>query len=426
MQKTAIAILILIIITNNVVAATAPPPTISATGMGIPVPNINAYLLNQDPDRAKAGDIVEVRLRVQNTGQAEARNVIIEALPDYPFTILTDSTPKQIIPLLPYYPIEQSAQTISFKFRIDRETTQGLYNLKFKYYLEGKTSTITKEFPIDVTSREFAQIFYIDKTKIMPGKETNITFTITNVGNAPLQDMVFSWTEPNGIILPTGTDNTRYIRYLEPGENAPLTYTVIASVNANPDLYTLDLNLVYKSKALNGSSETINTKAGIFLGGETDFDVSFSESTQGQTSISIANTGSNPAYSVTVSIPQQDGYRATGPSSIILGNLNKGDYTIASFQLSPLTNSTTPRSNAQRQRTTSPEGKLNISIHYTDTTGIRRTLPKQLQVQFRETNQQQFRQQNTSSISTYLILLILIIVILGVGYIFWRKKKRVR
>ena len=39
------------------------------------------------------------------------------------------------------------------------------------------------------------------------------------------------------------------------------------------------------------------------------------------------------AYSVKVSIPDQEGYKVSGSSSTIVGNLEKGDYTIASFNV---------------------------------------------------------------------------------------------
>jgi DNA polymerase III epsilon subunit-like protein len=79
-----------------------------------------------------------------------------------------------------------------------------------------------------------------------------------------------------------------------------------ADVNAKPGLYQLNLNLKTESLIGNASSSVISTKAGMFIGGETDFDVAFSESSAGQTSLSVANTGNNPAQSVSVKIPQQE------------------------------------------------------------------------------------------------------------------------
>ena len=105
----------------------------------------------------------------------------------------------------------------------------------------------------------------------------------------------------------------------------------MADVNADPGLYTLDVNLTFEDYESN--SKSIQTTAGLFVGGATDFDVSFSESSQGEVSLSVANVGNNIAYAVKVSIPEQDGYKVSGSSSTIVGNLEKGDYTIASFNV---------------------------------------------------------------------------------------------
>ena len=59
----------------------------------------------------------------------------------------------------------------------------------------------------------------------------------------------------------------------------------------------------------------------------------FLKADAGEISLSVANVGNNMAYSVKVSVPDQDGYKVSGSSSTIVGNLEKGDYTIASFDV---------------------------------------------------------------------------------------------
>lgn len=143
--------------------------------------------------------------------------------------------------------------------------------------------------------------------------------------------MVVSWKDPDGVILPVYSDNTKYIKYLDAGESVTIVYNVMADVNADPGLYTLDISLTMED--YDSNEQTINTTAGVFVGGETDFDVSFSESDEGEISLSVANVGNNIAYSVKVSIPDQENYKVSGSSSTIVGNLEKGDYTIASFDV---------------------------------------------------------------------------------------------
>ena len=107
---------------------------------------------------------------------------------------------------------------------------------------------------------------------------------------------------------------------------------MIADTNALPGLYKLNLYLTYEDSFSN-KTKKISTIAGMYVGGGTDFDVAFSDNANGQMSFSVANIGSNPANSVSVIFPSRRGWSVSGSNSVIIGNLNKGDYTVASFKL---------------------------------------------------------------------------------------------
>ena len=142
------------------------------------------------------------------------------------------------------------------------------------------------------------------QSALVPGKQSSMKFTINNVGNAPLRDLTFYWENTDNIILPVGSDNTKYIKYIDIGNGTDLEYQVIADTNAQPGLYKLNLYLTYEDSFSNKTNK-INTIAGMYVGGGTDFDVAFSDNANGQMSFSVANIGSNPANSVSVIIPQQ-------------------------------------------------------------------------------------------------------------------------
>jgi hypothetical protein len=171
----------------------------------------------------------------------------------------------------------------------------------------------------------------------------------------------------------------------------------MAETTAAAGLYTLNLYLTY-TDPLTNTIKTTNTIAGIYVGGGTDFDVAFSGTTTGTTSFTIANTGSNSASSVSVVIPTQNNWRVSGTNSMIIGNLNTGDYTVASFNLQrastgSFNSSATPRASGsntarnftnERNMTARPTGQtsndLTIDIVYTDTLGIRETVEKTIQI----------------------------------------------
>jgi len=177
---------------------------------------------------------------------------------------------------------------------------------------------------------------------------------------------------------------------------------VIADTNAQPGLYKLNLYLTYEDSISNRTNK-ISTIAGVYVGGGTDFDVSFSDNANSQMSFSIANIGSNPASSVSVIIPQQPGWRVTGSNSVIIGNLNKGDYTVAGFKVQSSTSNMTSQDNFQNnfQNRTGRSNNSNqgrpmqrsmnsssdtvlMQIAYTDTMGERKIVEKQVNVGFSE------------------------------------------
>jgi hypothetical protein len=417
---------------------------------------VTISLINQDPDPAIAGDIVEVRIGVENSGGVPAENTILELVPDYPFSIVPGSDTYQNIGTLGAYQTGAERKIVKFKVKVDKEANAGQYALKVKEYEAGNSAVSgTQSFSIDVKSKENAEIIYIDKTLLVPGKEDSLTFTINNVGGAPLTDLSFSWINNDKIILPVGSDNTKYIKYLDVGDSKELQYQVIADTNADAGLYELDLTLKYDDPISNEQKE-IDTIAGVYVGGGTDFDVAFSESSAGQTSFTIANVGSNPAFSVSVIVPQQDNWRVSGSNSMIIGNLNTGDYTVASFNLQSsqmrsgfnqtrANNGQTPPSDqnaAQFQTQRSTANTLKVQIAYTDTMGKRDIIEKDVTINptslmasttdptasaavpssvaaFRGRRQQSF----FSKYKWYMLVLIILIIV-GVGYWKYRKEKK--
>jgi hypothetical protein len=362
--------------------------------------SISVSLVNQDPDPATAGNIAELRLGVQNVGGKDAEDMIIEFIPEYPFTLVSESDAVQDVgAVLGYqgYYESDSMKIIKYKVRVDKDAIAGSYDFKVRYYEKGSSNTAETSLVVDVSSSDNAEIIHIDKTVLVPGQQSSIKFKINNVGNSPLRELTFSWENDDGAILPVGSDNTRYIKYIDVGDSAEIEYQVIADTNADAGLYKLDLYLSYQNSG-NSSSRQISTIAGVYVGGGTDFDVTYSESSGSDVSFTIANIGSNPATSVSVIVPQQSGWQVSGASSSIIGNLDSGDYTIATFTLQSTQSqsqtgfvpgqqgnftrgtgnagSSSPQMN--NTRSSQLQSTLKLQIAYTDTMGTRQTVDKQV------------------------------------------------
>jgi len=350
---------------------------VSLAGAATNDARIVTRMINQDPDPAGTGDIIEVRIGIENYGDLATGTYSAEIVPQYPFGIVSGESAVIEVGPFPGNLAGSNMKIVKLKVKVAGDANAGTYDLPVLIYEEGKRDPDEKMlFPIEIESSESAEVIIIDQVELIPGKIAPMKFTINNVGSSPLKDLTFQWENSQDIILPVGSDNTKHIRYIDVEESAELDFNVVASANADPDLYKLDLTLSYSDPAT-GEDRIIATKAGVYVGGATDFDVAFSGVSGGEYSFSISNIGSVSASSVTVRVPQQQGWTTSGSNSVIIGNLNEGDYTIASFTLAPAGNMSArrlPGGNATRSNA------VDLEIIYTDSRGNRNTLEKRVHV----------------------------------------------
>ena len=361
---------------------------------------LEVNLTNQNPDAARPGEPVELTVSVQNVGNANLKDIAVTVNPEYPFSKVSGEDLTKKVSYLNARQDDDDAAVLKFKLMTDANASEGTYDIDITTTAKesgslSNTITTTKTIHLEVRGKEYAQIVTINKASIDIAKEEPLEFIITNTGNSPLKNMVVSWKDPKGVILPVYSDNTKYIKYLAAGDSVTVAYSVMADVNADPGLYTLDVNLSFEDYESN--EKNIRTTAGLFVGGETDFDVSFSESDQGEISLSVANVGNNMAYSVKVSIPDQDEYKVSGSSSTIVGNLEKGDYTIASFNIASTqqdaknaeSSSDNIKSSDKGENVTSASmdsNPLKVQIEYTDAKGERITVDKEVKLEMTSGN----------------------------------------
>jgi len=305
-----------------------------------------------------------------------------------------------------------ATETLLFKFRVKDTTPPGYYSvlLTMNYTRNNEPLTETQTITIPVSKSDKYLDVTVSPKSINPGNQSALVFTIKNIGGNSVSNIAFAWTEANGLVLPLGSDNKRYLSYLEPGTSADLAYTIAADPNITPGIYPFTVSVSFSDT--NGT-RTQTSQVGIIVGGGTDFEIS-AESTSSQVSLSIANIGSNNAGAVVVKIPQQPGITVSGSSTSILGNINKGDYTLASFSIQIQTATDTNLAGGMRQRTnqtgtsttaTAQPTDLNmdsrsfnqqdsnfalrqntaatqmiVQIDYTDTTGARQSVQKSVRL----------------------------------------------
>ncbi|KGK99806.1 S-layer domain protein [Methanococcoides methylutens] len=378
-------------------------------------------LLNQNPDPVKPGDVLEVRFSIQNARSSTTDSVVVELIPKYPFSKVSGQPLIENIGKLGKRYEDENSKVVKFELFVDNNVNAGQYPLEVLVYEQGNRdhASLKQEVMIDVDSESNAEIESISLEKLVPGKKTNLSFVIKNVGNSPLKNAMFSWDSTGDLILPVGSSNVKYINFIDIGENATVEYQVLTNVNTKPGLYKLDMTLIYDDveelqtitqagTLENQKRKTIESKAGIYIGGTTDFDIVFVEQTmRGDYSFSVSNIGNNKASSVTISIPDQEGWSMKGGSnSVVLGSLQKGDYTMADFGITP--------------NTYGDFLPLKFQIAYTSSDGEREVQDKELSVLASKPVVMQ-ESVKTSGSNSWMILAFAVACV--AGFVFYKKKK---
>jgi hypothetical protein len=250
-----------------------------------------------------------------------------------------------------------------------------------------------------------------------PNAYVNLVFKLENWGTEKAENAVFELLPEYPFSLDTGVNASNElgtIGGLQNGENAFLIkYKVRVDKDAIDGENEIGVMCTYNYAAENGA--VVTDKFNVTVSNpRTDFDVVVQDSTAGTTTLAIANIGANTGYSVIVRIPEQQNFGVTGTSANIIGNLNAGDYTLVSFQITSNTGIANISStgvnippNRSFNRTTTNRTAFNISmvgmgnlavdISYTDTLGIRRTIQKEVSLNMGSTTGTGTRTRSTQT-----------------------------
>ncbi len=286
--------------------------------------------------------------------------------------------------------------SVIYEFKVPSTASPGLYQVLFE--ITGGNA-IRQTAIIQVQDATVLDLTSVTPTSITIGVATTLLFNITNNGGVNLENILFTWKDPNSLILPVGADNRITISSIGAENYTEVPLIVMASSGISPGIFPLTITMEYYDQT--GVKQTVNSTVGLQISGTTTFDVVVQQSTSGSTTFSIVNTGANVASSVIVSIPQQPNYQTSGVSSSSIGNLDAGDYTLATFQLTSTTSNTTSqfpsfnrtgtgappdrnftgRNQFMNQSFTGFQGNgLLVQISYTDVFGVRQTIQKQVTI----------------------------------------------
>ncbi|MEM4222278.1 MAG: hypothetical protein QW097_02505 [archaeon] len=200
-----------------------------------------------------------------------------------------------------------------------------------------------------------------------PGSKVDVLFKLENYGGVPVENLTLEILESFPFKIDPSTGgfyDVGILKGLQTKENAQLIkFTLNVDKNAPKGDNTLKVRYGYKvegyPKVYYEKEFKINVKDP-----KTDFEVILQEMDNESLTLALVNTGANPASATIVKIMDANDIIELVQNSQVIGTLDPGEYTLASFSFSRILKS----------------GNISIEITYTDQTSERRAVYKKIEI----------------------------------------------
>lgn len=258
--------------------------------------NLDIELAGQSPIPVEPGNNVELDIQIENTGFGEAKEVIVEIRPEYPFTLITGDRTKEYTSISP-----ESSVKSSYTLYVDDSAISNTYEVEFIIY-SNKTpiATISKKIPVSVMGNPKLILTDVQVTPkdIEPGSTVIINAKIKNVGTGKVSYMEVNLNSSSSYLVPVLSKGTVYIGELNPGEEMEMNFEINVDISAEYKTYMTSLTTDYRDEN-NEEKQTI-FDIGIPVKGTISLNVIKIEANheRGKVRIEVANKGTSEAKSL--------------------------------------------------------------------------------------------------------------------------------
>ncbi len=310
--------------------------------------NVDITLINQDPATAQPGEYVDLKFKVSNQGAASAEDTIVELTESYPFSLDPDVSAARNLGDMRAAAVGDDAYIVEYRVRVDENAVESENEISLKYTTGDEDFSVTRD--LDISVDDVGTDFELSAGKL---SASSIPVNLDNIGDKSAESVHVVLPDQAGIVK-EGLE-TKVVGGLDAGENQVVDFAV--SNISTGDSYRFEIHYTDG----NGVRRELvrNIEVGTFP--VDPVQVTVQTATPSDTTFAVSNTGSEQISSVTTQI--QGDFNVSGSKTQVLGNLNSGDYTLATFDL-----------------TSAETESLDVEVSYTDSSGIRRTDTQEIQL----------------------------------------------
>ncbi len=245
------------------------PLAFAATNDQVKISDINVTIHSQSPNPVEPGDVLTLKLKVENTGGETKDDVLIEILPSFPFSMYGQS-PILNLGKLPASKTGADAAIIEYELKIDPAAVEGDVGLDLKVTVGTSTRVYNNnEYTIDIQTQdailEITEV-KIEPQQVPPGGTAKVTVMVKNLADSLLRDIKLSldFDDTTIPLAPHQSSSERRLSLLETDFQNALTFEIIADPDATSGLYKVPMEISYYDEK--GNSYSVDDLLAIVVG----------------------------------------------------------------------------------------------------------------------------------------------------------------
>jgi hypothetical protein len=312
-------------------------------------PSLQASLSKYEPYPAAPGDTVKVWILVQNTAPNDntdtARNVVVELIPSYPFSVYNDDSVKTISLLG-----AKKDYQVDFNLKVDENALQGTNTFKVRVKDSNSAVQVEETLSIIVQSRDTTisiESVKINPEQISPGSDGTVTITVKNIAPNSFTDLslklylqsVVGSTIVDLPFAPVDSSSEKRIYRLDPGQEAEFKYDLVAYPDAESKIYKIPFILEYYDNL--GAKKNKTDFIGITVNSNPEISTILdrtditNDKLAGTVTFKVINKGLGDIKFLNIILQNSEDYEILSESAVnYIGNLESDDYQTIDYKIS--------------------------------------------------------------------------------------------
>ena len=377
--------------------------------------DIYVTLINQEPDPANPGRLVDVRFKIDNNGSGSADDMDVEIIPEYPFSLQPGKSATKNIGTLQARQRGDVGVIVKYRLLVDKNAVEGDNDLRVRYRINKEAWIKPEEFKINIRTLDAVlsiDSVDIDTKTLKPGETSKLTIKVSNKADSILRDVKTNLGVSSVPIVPIGSSNEKITYQIGSKESYNFNFDILTDPEAASGAYKLPLRISYSDTA--GNPYAINGTIGLVIGTIPDLSITLDDSTiyepgkAGKISIKVVNKGVTDVKFVNLKLPENENYRIISNNEVYLGNIDSDDFETASYDLFV-------------EKTKEGKAILPFLIEYKDANNndFRKTINIELDL-YSASEAKKFGLKEGNGVIGYLIIIVIVIA----GLFFYKRYKK--